>query len=116
MVDLSDGAAAAKIQPGGGAYNEIRLGIGIRARNGLVEAWPAQGRRIGPSIPQRLSGGERMGDAGLRLFVAQQVHEFAPLEFDQPVLVDEASRIEIAAAQHTGNLEADLVVVGADEA
>src|SRR5512143_4334290 len=68
------------------------------------------------SIAQRLAGLQRMRDPLLRLRVAQERHELRALEVEQPLLVDEAARLAIAAAQHARDAEPDLEIVRRDEA
>src|SRR5205809_2688376 len=76
-----------------------------------VFAWPCDL----PSIAQWLAGLERVGDAFLRSGILEQRHELAALEVEQPLLVYEARRLDLAAAQHACDAQSDLEVMRGDE-
>src|SRR6185369_2609948 len=70
---------------------------------------PASLLTMAASVPQRLAGLQHVLDALLRLRHRAQLDEVAPLQVEQPLLVDHAARLHRAAAQDLGNAPGDLV-------
>jgi hypothetical protein len=64
---------------------------------------------------QWLAGLERVGDALLRPGILEQRHELAALEVEEPLLVHEAPRLDLAAAQHACDAQSYLEVMRGDE-
>src|SRR6266540_1341196 len=74
-------------------------------------AWPCKL----PSIAQWLAGLERVGDAFLRPGILEQRHELAALEVEEPLLVHQARRLDLAAAQHACDAPSYLEIMRGDE-
>src|SRR5487761_2764322 len=67
------------------------------------------------SVAQRLPRRKRVRDPRLRAGVAQQLHELAALDFEQPAFVDETARIDIATTHRAREPQAYLESPGRDE-
>src|SRR5690554_1067915 len=63
----------------------------------------AAGETVVESVPDRLAGLHHAHDSFLGLGMIEQFHEGAPLQVEQPLFVDQAARLDIAAAHDLGD-------------
>src|SRR5690606_15636581 len=67
------------------------------------------------SVTHRLAGLHHAHDAFLRLRMRQQFHEGAALAIQQPLFIDQAAVLDLAAGDDVGDHHAELVVMRRDE-
>src|SRR3954452_4448899 len=73
---------------------------------------PLSARRL---IAHRLAGLQHAHDPFLRLLRAEQLDERAPLELQQPFLIDQAARFDVPTAHRFRDAAGDQEIMLADE-